>query len=85
MDAYMTFDFETIGKYQAEEAVKAYPKGNYVLCSCDDKMSSIAVPMHSGIMGVLQPYIDGGIFMLYWIMLFRMLIRVLPWQMWKTR
>ena len=60
MDAYMTFDFETIGKYQAEEAVRTHPKGNYVLCSCDDKMTSIAIPMRKGIMGVLQPYIDKG-------------------------
>lgn len=60
MDAYMTFDFETIGKYQAEVAVETAPKGNYVLCLCDDKMTSIAVPMKNGTMSVLQPYIDRG-------------------------
>lgn len=59
-DAYMTFDFETIGKYQAEVAVETAPKGNYVLAMCDDNMSSISIPMKKGVMSVLQPYIDKG-------------------------
>ncbi|MGF7012428.1 D-xylose transport system substrate-binding protein [Lachnospiraceae bacterium PF1-22] len=60
MDAYMTFDFETIGRYQAEAAVEMAPKGNYVLCMCDDNMTSIAVPMREGVMSVLQPLVDSG-------------------------
>lgn len=60
MDAYMTFDFETIGRYQAEVALEQAPKGNYVLEMCDDNMTSIAIPMRNGVMSVLQPHIDSG-------------------------
>lgn len=59
MDVYMTFDFETIGKYQAEVAVETAPKGNYVLEMADDNMAP-AIAMKNGVMSVLQPYIDSG-------------------------
>ena len=56
---YLTFDNVGVGKIIAEEVMKAKPDGNYAIIKGDPGDPNAGFLLE-GMMGVLQPMIDGG-------------------------
>lgn len=59
VDAFVTRDNIIVGEQMAQMAVDLYPEGNYVICSGDEG-NFVAHEKTTGIMNVLQPYVDSG-------------------------
>lgn len=59
VDLYISFDNTRVGELMGEAAVKAVPKGNYLILN-GTKKDNNSFQINDGYYGVLQPYIDRG-------------------------
>ncbi len=59
VDLYISFDNKKVGELMGKSAVKAVPKGNYLILN-GAQTDNNSSQLHAGYFGVLQPYIDRG-------------------------